>query len=129
MNIQTTQLNEMDFAQVIGNRLLEGENIARVEELSYAVHTATELTVAPFWATEIQDIVEHKCIEYTPKDIQEGNFLGLRIQAREDEVELTLGFVGQTEAEFEIVFKKELDADGFQVLGTILRYGAIAVPA
>lgn len=130
MKIKTTTLNATDFAHLKGTRLMVGEDIERVEELSYTVHTQTEFVVSSFWATEIQDIVEKAYVEYTPADIHDGNFLGLRIKARENELELSLGEVGREESLLTIFFQKDIDGEGFQVLGDMIRLehaSAIAV--
>lgn len=121
MNVQTMGLTGSEFAHLKGKRLLEGNDIARVEELSYVAHIQTELVSEPFWATEIQDIVENKCVTYTPEEIQNGEFLGLRIKARADELELSFGSVGQEDSAFTVRFQKETDAQGFQVLGELIR--------
>lgn len=120
MEIKNKTVTAMDFAHLKGTRLLVGEDIERVEELSYTVHTQTEFVVSSFWATEIQDIVEKAYVEYTPADIKKGNFLGLRIKARDNELELTLGEVGREEPVLTIIFHKGIDEEGFQVLGDML---------
>ena len=122
MELRMMELNNDDFAQLKGARLLVGADIGRVEELSYTVHARTELVSEPFWATEIQDIVENKCVTYTPGEIHDGKFLGLRIKARENELELSFGAVGIEESEFTITFQKDIDEEGFQVLGNLIRF-------
>ena len=125
MNMDMTKINEQDFAELKGTRLLVGKDIERVASLSFKAHTGTEIASEPFWATQIQDIIEQKAVVYSPEDIHDGMFLGARIQATEDTVEVSLGFIGNEASEFAITFKKELDTEGFQVLGEIVRFGNV----
>lgn len=122
LNTQEIQVTGNDFAHLKGKRLLEGNDIGRVQELSYAVHTRTEWVSKPFWATEIQDIIENKCVKYTPDEISNEEFLGLSIKAQENELELSLGTVGRRDYELTVVFRKEVDEEGFQVLGDMIRF-------
>lgn len=123
MKIELTKINEMEFVKLQGALLVTEVNDAGVQALSYPEHTSMDEAPVPFWATEVQDMLERQCVTYSPEDIKNGNFLGARIQAFDERVEVSLGHVGETDAEITMVFKKNFDADGNGILGRVLTYG------
>lgn len=125
MEMDYTKINGNEFDGLQGERLLTKDMLMNLTTLSSSVHKGIEVTYLPFWATKIQDIIEVACVTYTKEDIEENNFLGVRIEALEDVVEVSLGLVGHEESVFTISFKIESDVDGIQRLGEVYQFDAI----
>lgn len=121
MKINLMNINEHEFAALQGTVLVTEENKAGVQALMYPEHANMDVAPVPFWATSVQEILERQCVVYSKEEIEAGKFLGSRIQAIDETVEVSLGQVGEKEALVSITFQKDFNATGEPVLGGIIR--------
>ena len=125
MELDYTKINGHEFDELQGEQIITDDVLGKLTALFSSVHSGVDVTYAPFWVTKIQDIIEETCVTYTKEDIEENNFLGVRIETLDDIVEISLGLVGHEESLFIISFKKELGTNGIEFLGKVLRFGTV----
>ena len=125
MNIDYSKLTGNEFAELQGERLMTSDTVDNIIALSYQTHGDMDVACRPTWTTKVQDIIEQTCVTYSKEDVAEGNFLGARIASTDDAVEISLGHVGEVETLIAVSFKKQMDEEGFQVLGEAFPFGLV----
>lgn len=108
MKLNVEQLDSQDFNTLAGVEILTPVTFPLVNELAGDAHSNVDVSPIPFWATNIQDIVENKYVTYSNEEVADGIFLGLRVNSfSENHVEVSLGHVGEAESLLTLSFKAE----------------------
>lgn len=122
MKIQKLAILPEDFKTVLGEAFFNADTIQHMNMLSSEEHNSVDNVFTPFWATKVQDILEKKTVTYTEREVQEQEFLGLKIIPHPEEIIVSIGKVGDTESVVQVVFSKTTDeVNGGYVVETVKR--------
>lgn len=119
MNIQLEKLTSKDFEFVTGETFLDAENMKQANALFSAEHNSIDNCHLPFWATRVQDVFESKAVTYSERDIEEQDFLGIKLISQEKHIIVSFGRVGEEESLVRVIFDKEKHADVPFTLGDV----------
>lgn len=122
MKIQKLAIFPEDFKALLGEAFFNADTIQHMNVLSSEEHNSVDNVCTPFWATKVQDILEKKTVTYTEREVQEQDFLGLKIIPHLEEIMVSIGKVGEKESIAQVVFSKMPDElNGGYVLGKVER--------
>lgn len=107
MKIQNEGFNASAFLQYEGMSLQCERYQEAIHAIRYPVHSDTDVSHQPCWATDALDMLERQLVCYSPEDIATGNFLGMRWEEDGDQLVLSLGEVGETEPLASLIFTIE----------------------
>lgn len=129
MELKVTNISDKELGVVKGRKITSADKVGLIEELSYEAHSNVDIGHVPFWATEVQDVIENACMTYSKDDIEAERFLGLKIQKADNSIIVSLGLVGEKESVFSVEYGVEQDENGEFVLGDVIRYGTLELVA
>lgn len=112
MELTLHKLQKTDF-DFLNKMSFQEKDFESIRELLTPEHNVVDNTPTPSWASQVQDIFENKVVTYTEREIQELDFLGLKVIKNEESVIVSLGRVGDVESVIEILFNKTQDGETF----------------
>lgn len=110
-----------DFHFLKGQDFFDANTIQQIEFLSSEEHHSVDNAGIPFWATKVQDLLEQKAVSYSEREIQEEQFLGMKIIHEEDAVRVSVGEVGTSSSIAQVVISLKKDGENSTKLDIVDR--------
>lgn len=112
MELALHKLEKTDF-DFLNKMSFQEKDFESIRELMTPEHNVVDNAPTPSWASQVQDIFENNVVTYTEREIQELDFLGLKVMRKEETVIVSLGRVGDVNPIIEILFNKKQDGETF----------------